>query len=101
MGEKRWKNVRQVDLLRALEITLGKLEDLAHHAELNVLGVKNAANLPKHLFHPYIGSGIPRTVVSREKQLQFLSGLPGLAFAQHPAQFLRLDDAAHPGFQHE
>ena len=86
-------------LPRALEVAVGELEILRHHAEGGVFRAQNVTGLPQHFRNPYVGAHVARAVISGKQQLQFFAGLPGFAFAHHPTQLGGFDAAADPGFE--
>ncbi len=88
-------------LPRAFEVAVGKFEILRHHAESGVFSAQNVPGLPQHFRNPDIRSHVARAVISGKQQLQFFAGLPGFAFAHHPAQLGGFDAAADPGFEHQ
>ena len=84
---KKWrKNVRQKNLFGAVEIALGAVKILGHHAEVDVFRAKDVANLAKHFIDADVGAGIARAVVACEEKLEFFAGLPARAAAHHPLQ---------------
>ena len=95
--EKRRKNVRQKNLLRAFEIALGALEILRHDAEIDVFRAEYVANLTKHFVDAHVGTGVARTVVACEEQFKSFAGLPARAAAHHPFQAGYFDEKADPG----
>ncbi len=99
--KERRKNVRQVDLARAVKITAAAVEVLRHHAEINVAGAEDVANLAKHFLYAHIGAGIARAVVSGEEQAEFIAGFPALTKAEHPADAPDFDQRADPSDQKE
>src|SRR3974390_3130592 len=99
--KKRRKDVRQMYLLRALEISFRELEVLTHYAEINAFSTKNMSNLAQHFVDPDVGSHVARPVVSGKEQLQFFPGLPGLVPTQHPARLGALNIATDPRFQNK
>ncbi len=99
--QKGRKNIRQVNLLCALEVSARELEVLAHHAEFHPVRAQNVPDLPQHLFHPHIRPHVSRAVVAGKQKFQLLTGLPALACAQHPSRLRPLDRAADPSFQNK
>src|SRR5215472_13464108 len=63
------KNIREIDLFRAFEVSLGELEVLTHHAEVDSLRAKDMTNLADHLLYAYVRSHVARAVISGEEQL--------------------------------
>src|SRR4029077_2848457 len=94
--EERRKNVRQENLFRSFEITLGAIETLCHHAELSVRGAEDVAHLPQHFVHANIGTSISRAVVASKEQTQLFSRLPARATTEHPFQARQLNQRANP-----
>ena len=99
--QKRRKNIRQMHLPRAFEIAVGELEVLRHHAEGGIFRAQNVTGLAQHFRHSHIRTHVAGAVVAGKQQLQLFAGLPGFAFAHHPAQLGGFDAAADPGFQHQ
>src|SRR5712671_2757361 len=83
--EEGRENVRQMHLIRALEIPLGELEVLAHDTEVHALGAQNVTNLPQHFIDSHVGPHVARAVVSSEQKLQLFARLPRLPCSEHPA----------------
>src|SRR5579859_2048427 len=88
-------------LFGALEVSLGKVEVLTHHAEVDAFCTEYVADLAQHFVDPHVRSHVAGAVVSGEEQLQLLSRLPRCSSAQHPTGFGALDVTAYPGLQNE
>src|SRR5215471_1802913 len=69
VGQEWRKNIWKVHLSGAFEVSLGELEVLTHHAEVDALCAKNVANLADHLLHAHVRPHVARAVISGEEQL--------------------------------
>ncbi len=70
LAKQEWRvHIRQINLLRAVEISLGAVETLRHHAELDVACAKNVANLPQCFLHSNVTARVARAVVARKQKL--------------------------------
>ena len=98
-GDERRKDIRQMDLLAAFEISVGEFEVVAHYAELNVVRSQNVAQLAHGFFWTHVRTGIAGPVVAGKKQLEFFARLPALASAKNPRCLGALDVSAHPGLE--
>src|SRR5216684_918273 len=83
-SEEGRENVRQMYLIRALEISLGELEVLAHYTEIYALGTQDVSDLSQHFIDSHIRSHVARAVVSGEQKLQLFARLPRLPCSEHP-----------------
>src|SRR5205814_9978528 len=98
-GDERRKDIRQMDLLAAFEISVGEFEVLAHYAELNVVRSQNVAQLAHDFLRTHVGAGVAGAVVPGKKQLELFARLPALASAKNPRCLGALDVSAHPGLE--
>src|ERR1700722_2906523 len=81
------------------KIATCQIEILRHHAEREIFVTENSAHLPDHFFHAHVRACVSRAVVPREKQLEPVSGAPGLPPPKHPFELVELDEPADPAFQ--
>src|SRR5260370_22492690 len=99
--QERRKNVRQINLARAIEITAAAVEVLRHHAEIDIASSEDMPHLAQHFLYAHIGAGITRAVVSGEEQAQLVARFPALAEAEHPTAAPDFDHRADPADQKE
>ena len=66
--EERRVDIRQVHLPGAVEVALGAVEILSHHAEVDVFGAEDMANLTQHFLDADVAAGVAGAVVSGEEQ---------------------------------
>src|SRR5712692_10973005 len=86
-SEEKWRvNVRETDLPRALEIAIGPVEVLRHHAEIDLIRTQHVPYLPQHFLNAHVAAGIARAVIAGEEQLQFFGRRPALSEPQHPTE---------------
>src|SRR5580692_4587526 len=62
--QERRKDIGQMNLSGAVEISLGTLEALAHYAELDAVCAEDVPDLTQHLFHTHIRTRVAGAVVS-------------------------------------
>src|SRR5215472_8129075 len=68
--EQEWrKNIRQMNLVGSIKVSLGEFEVLAHHAKVDTLAAKDVPDLAQHFFDAHVGAHIARAIVSGEEQL--------------------------------
>src|SRR5215472_11891942 len=94
--QKGRKNVGQTNLRCILEISARTLEVEGHRGKIDLLSPKNVSDLPQHFLHPHIRAHVPRAVVTRKQELEFLTRLPGLPCSEHPSGLGALDVCADP-----
>ncbi len=99
--QERRKHVGKIDLTRALEIAAAAVEILSHHAEIDVAGAEDVANLAQHLLHTDVGAGVARAVVAGKKHAEFFAGFPAAAEAERPANAPDFDERTDPRNQQE
>src|SRR5947209_3345296 len=97
--QKRRKNIRKMDLLSTFEVASRQFEVLAHHTELDILRAENLTELAHRFLGTHVRTGIARSVVSRQQQLEFFAGLPAFAFAEDPCGFGMLNVGADPSLK--
>ena len=95
--EERRVHIGKINLPGTFEVALGAVETLRHHAEVNVIGAQNMANLAQHLLDANVAARVARPIVARKQQLEFFARSPALAKTQHPADAPDLDQCANPG----
>ena len=99
--EKRRIHVGEMHLSRAVEIALGTLEILGHHAEVDIFRAENMTDLAQRFLHANVAAGIARAVVAGKEQLELFAGRPALADAELPREAAQLDHGAHPRDEQE
>src|ERR1700736_5672960 len=90
-----------MDLLRVAEIATRQIEILRHDAEGDVFRTQDLPHLSQHFLDADIGTRIARPVIAGEQQLEPFSGLPGIARTEHPFEFIKLNEATHPGLENK